>query len=129
MIQSQPVEFMVMTDEHLANAIAQQLTQKGVNTVRLIDHLPAGTPDPEVLEYCHHHGYALITLDEHIQGHINKRLTDGNEHAGVFIGRSHLQGDKGIGTIVNFIAFYHNTIQEGAATVEDDVYNQTIFIS
>jgi hypothetical protein len=118
-----------MTDEHLANAIVQQLTQKGVHAVRLIDHLLAGTPDPEVLEFCHQHGYALITLDKRMRGHIQVRVQDGLEHAGVFIGSEDLQGTKGIGTIVNLVVFYHEAIRTGGATVADDVYNKVIQIS
>lgn len=120
--------FKVMTDEHLANAISKQLTQKSVHTVRLIDVLPTGTPDPEVLEYCHIHGFSLITLDERMRGHAETRHMDDKEHAGVFIGTNRLQGDKGIGTIVNFIAFYDEAIKSGAASLVDDVYNQVIYI-
>lgn len=126
---TQPLPFMVMTDEHLANAISQQLMEKGIQAVRLIDHLPTGTSDPEVLEYCHQHGYTLITLDEPMRGHIQTRIQQGLEHAGVFIGTKDLQGSKGIGVIVNFTVFYNEAIVAGAATVADDVYNQIIPIS
>lgn len=128
MTQPQPIPFMVMADEHLANAIVQQLNQKGVQAVRLIDHLPTGTPDPEVLEYCHQHGYALITLDEPMRGHIQDRLDQDLEHAGVFMGTNKLQGTQGIGTIVNFIVFFSEAIATGAATVANDVYNEIIQI-
>lgn len=129
MTQSQPIPFMVMADEHLANAVVEQLNQKGVNAVRLIDYLNAGTPDPEVLEFCHQHGYALITLDKRIRGHIQARTNDGLEHAGVFIGTEDLQGINRIGIIVNLIVFYNEAIMAGAATVADDVYNKVIPIS
>lgn len=129
MTKPQQMLFMVMTDEHLANAIVQQLMAKGVNAVRLIDHLPVGTPDPDVLAYCHQHGYSLITLDKRMMGHLTARIAKGLEHGGVFIGTQDLQGSKGIGVIVNFIVFYHESIVAGAATVEDDVYNRIITIS
>ena len=129
MTQSQPVSFVVMADEHLANAVVEQLNQKGVYAVRLIDYLQAGTPDPEVLEFCFQHSYALITLDKRMRGHIQARANDGLEHAGVFIGTEDLQGTKGIGIIVNFIVFYHEAIMIGAATVANDVYNKVIPIS
>ncbi len=129
MTQPQPVPFKVMADEHVANALVQQLNEKGVHAVRLIDHLPTGTPDPEVLAYCHQQRYALITLDEPMRGHIQDRLDKGLEHAGVFIGTNKLQGTKGIGKIVNLIVFYHEAIATGAATVTDDVYNKVIPIS
>lgn len=119
-------QLMLMTDEHVANAISEQLLQKGIHVVRLIDVLAVGTPDPEVIEYCYQHGYALITLDERIRSHFNKRINDGKEHAGVFIGSHALQGTKGIGSIVNFIAYYDEAIKAGAGTVENDVYNRII---
>ena len=128
MKQPKPMPFRVMTDEHLPNAIVQQLTRKGVNAVRLIDHLPAGTPDPEVLEFCYQRGYALITLDEPMRGHILTRIQQGLEHAGVFIGTKDLQGSKGIGVIVTLIHFYHEAIATGAATLAKDVYNEIIQI-
>ncbi len=128
MTQPQPVSFTVMADEHLANAIVQQLNQKGVHALRLIDHLPAGTPDPDVLAFCHQHRYALLTLDEPMRGHVQDRLDQGLEHAGVFIGTNKLQGTEGIGTIVNFVVFYHKAIMAGAATLANDVYNEIIQI-
>lgn len=129
MTQRQSSQFMVMTDEHLANAIVEQLIRKGVDAVRLIDHLPTGTPDPDVLEYCHEQGYALITLDEPMRGHIHARSQQSLDHAGVFIGTKEMQGAGSIGTIVNFIVFFNEAIENGAATVEDDVYNRIIPIS
>jgi len=122
-------QLMVMTDEHLANAIVEQLMEKGITAVRLIDHLPVGTPDPEVLEYCYQHGYVLITLDEPMRGHINARIRQGLDHAGVFLGTKDMQGTRGIGTIVNFVVFFSDAIEAGAATIEDDVYNRVIPIS
>lgn len=121
------MEFKVMTDENMANAVAEQLVKKGVNAIRLLDVLPHGTLDPELLEYCHQHGYALVTLDERIKGHIQDRHTEGKEHAGVFIG-ANLSDTQKIGVVVNFIVFINDSINIGAATTENDVYNQVIYI-
>lgn len=121
------MKFMVMTDENVANAVAEQLVKKGVEAIRLLDILPQGTLDPEILEYCHEQGYALITLDERLKGHVNDRHAEGKEHAGVFIG-ANLPDARKIGAIVNFIVFINDSINEDAATVENDVYNQVIYI-
>ncbi|MEM9954086.1 MAG: DUF5615 family PIN-like protein [Chloroflexota bacterium] len=127
---TQPTDKLkIMTDEHISKVISQQLIQKGVDTVRLIDMLPAGTPDPDVLEYCYQHGTTLLTLDEHMRKHITARQNEGKDHAGVFMGGHHLQGNIGIGTIVNFVVFYREAINIGAATLDDDVYNTVTTIT
>jgi hypothetical protein len=46
----------------------------------------------------------------------------------VFIAPHDLQGDKGIGSIVKYITGYDTRIKEGKATLENDVYNQSIYI-
>ena len=84
---AQAMDFKVMTDEHITNAVSEQLISKGISAVRLIDLLPEGTPDPEVLEYCHTHGYSLITLDEPMRGHINQRTFGGKEHSAYLLGQ------------------------------------------
>jgi hypothetical protein len=122
------ISFKVMTDEHIANAIAKQLIEKGVDAVRLIDVIDEGTPDPDVLEYCHVNGYTLITLDEQIKRQVEKRVSEGESHAGVLIGGHHLQGSPGIGTIVKYVTFMNEAINGGAATLENDVYNRISYI-
>lgn len=123
------MKFMVMTDEHVANAISEQLVRKGIEAIRLIDALPESTPDPDVLEYCHQHGYALITLDKGMRDHAASRFSEEKEHAGIFLGNKDFQGAKGIGTIVKFIIFFNDAVNGGAASVEDDVYNEIIDIT
>ena len=72
--------------------------------------------------------YALLTHDEQITGHIATRHKEGKGQGGVFIAGHHLQGQRGIGTIVTFILEYHELIAGGAGTVQDDVYNQITYI-
>ena len=120
--------FRVMTDEHVPNAVAAQLIEKGVDAVRLIDVLPAGTKDPQVLDFAHANNYTIVTLDQRMMKHINRRTDEGNEHAGVFIGIN-LQGTTYIGKIVSTVVLYDEAIKAGAATVEEDVYNEIIYIS
>lgn len=93
-----PTEFKVITDEHIANAVQEQLASKGVNAVRLIDILPEGTSDPEVLEFAHQNGYVLVTLDKNMMKHITNRIDDDKEHSGVFIGIN-LHGKEQIGIV------------------------------
>lgn len=114
----------IMTDENIPNAVTTQLVKNGVEAIRLIDGLPEGTPDPDVLEYCHQHGYIFLTMDTSITKHIDDRVNEGKEHAGVFIGVRALQISGGIGVIVSEIVFFNDAIENDAATLEADVYNQ-----
>ena len=120
--------FKLLADENIAAAVIDQLLEKGVEIGRMSDVLPEGAPDPDVLAYAHENGYALLTHDEHITRHIATRHREGKGHAGVFIAGHHLQGRRGIGTIVTFLLDYHELIAGDAGTVPDDVYNQSIYI-
>ena len=70
----------------------------------------------------------MLTHDKEITRHIVTRHRKGKGHAGVFIAGKHLQGQRGIGTIVTFILEYNELIVAGAATVQDDVYNHVTYI-
>ena len=70
----------------------------------------------------------MLTHDEQITRHITTRQQEGKGHGGVFIAGHHLQGQRGIGTIVTVILEYHELIVGGAATVQNDVNNMTIYI-
>jgi hypothetical protein len=121
--------FMIITDEQIAMAVVIQLRKQGVFVERVEDTVGKGTPDPEILEYAFAKGYTLLTHDERIVGHVTDRLDAGNNHAGVFIAPNHLRGSKGIGSLVAEMAFWHEAITSGAATLQDDVYNQIKYIS
>ena len=93
----------LLADENITVVVIDQLAGKGVDIRRVSHVLPEGTLDPDVLAYAHENGYALLTHDEHITHHIATRHKDGKGHGGVFIAGHHLQGKRGIGTIVTVI--------------------------
>jgi predicted nuclease of predicted toxin-antitoxin system len=121
-------KFKILVDENMPRIIASELVAKRVDAIRLSDVLPLGTKDPEVLEFCFENAYSLLTYDEHIRRHIDKRIEEGKSHCGVFIAGDHLQGVKGIGQIVSEILFFAESIQGDAASLENDVYNQVRYI-
>lgn len=121
-------KLFILVDENMGNAISDQLKEHGVDASRATEHLAFGTSDDDLLEYAYQHGYSIVTHDERIRGHIDKRFEAGKEHCGVFIAPHDLQGDKGIGRVINEIVEYDELIKGGAATLEGDVYNQTIYI-
>ena len=120
--------FKLLADENIAGAVIDQLAGKGVEIRRVSHVLPEGTPDPDVLAYAHENGYVLLTHDEQITRHIATRHKEEKRQGGVFIAGHHLQGQRGIGTIVTFIVEYHELIAGGAGTLQDDVYNQITYI-
>ena len=120
--------FKVLADENITAAVIDQLVGKDVHIERVSQFLPEGTPDPDILHYAHENGYALLTHDKEITGHIVSRHNEGKGHAGVFIAGDHLQGQHGIGRIVTFILEYNEVIEAGAGTVQDDVYNHVTYI-
>ena len=120
--------FKLLADENIAGAVIDQLAEKDV-TIRRVSHvLPEGTLDPDILAYAHENGYALLTHDEQITRHITTRHNEGKGQGGVFIAGHHLQGQRGIGTIVTFIVEYHELFVVGAGAIQDDVHNQIIYI-
>jgi predicted nuclease of predicted toxin-antitoxin system len=121
-------EFKILVDENMTRAITSQLNAKGVTATQVQDVLPEGTGDPEVLEYAYQNGYILLTFDEHIAKHVSARLNEAKEHCGVFIAGDHLQGPNGIGRIIEEIVFYQEVIKAGAASIEDNIYNQINYI-
>lgn len=120
--------FKLLADENIAAAVIEQLVDQGVKIRRLSHLIAEGTPDPDVLAYAHNNGYALLTHDERITRHITRRHEEGKEQAGVFIAGHHLQGERGIGTIVTALLEYHELIAEGAGNVSDDIFNQIIYL-
>jgi hypothetical protein len=121
-------EFKILVDENMTRLITNQLNAKGVTATQVQDVLPEGTEDPEVLEYAYQNGYSLLTYDEHIRRHIDKRFDDDKNHCGVFIAGDHLQGAQGIGRIIDEIIFFAEAINGDAASLENDVYNQVRYI-
>ena len=120
--------FKLLADENIAVAVIDQLIGRDIDITRVRHVMSEGTPDPELLEYAHENGYALLTHDQKITRHIAARHREGKGHAGVFIAGKHLQGEHGIGTIVKSILEYHALIVAGAGTVQDDVDNHVNYI-
>ncbi|MDQ7025876.1 MAG: DUF5615 family PIN-like protein [Anaerolineae bacterium] len=121
-------QFKILTDEHIAKAIVQQLRKNGVIVDRVEDTVGKGTPDPDLIEYAHQNNYCLLTHDEHIVSHVKNRANAGFQHSGVFIAGDHLKKPEGIGRIVSEIIFWHSAMLEGAASIQNDVYNQVNYI-
>ena len=120
--------FKLLADENIAVAVIDQLSRRDIDITRVRHVMPEGTPDPDLLEYAHENGYVLLTHDLKITRHIAARHREGKGHAGVFIAGKHLQGERGIGTIVTAILEYHALLVAAAWTVQDNVANHVKYI-
>lgn len=120
--------FKLLADENIPAAVIDQLISRDIDITRVRHVLPEGTPDPDLLEYAHENGYALLTHDQKITRHIAARHREGKGHAGVFIAGRHLQGERGIGTIVTSILEYQALLAAGAGTLQDDVDDRVNYI-
>lgn len=115
-------------DTHIAKAVAAQLRLRGVDVVRCEEVGMAEASDIEHLEYATESGRAMVSMDKHFPAWHQVWQAEGKTHHGIFRVQSHLQGDGGIGTIVQELLDYHQLIATGAGTLEYDIVNQLIFI-
>jgi predicted nuclease of predicted toxin-antitoxin system len=115
-------------DTNIAKQIALQLRARGVDVVRCEEVGMAEAKDWKHLEYAIEQGRAVVSFDRHFPGLHAKYLSTGRDHKGIFYVANHLQGDDGIGVIVRFLLEYHEMVEAGAGTVEDDIYNHLFFV-
>jgi hypothetical protein len=113
------------TDTHIAKAVAEQLRLRGVDVIRCEEVGLAEVSDQEHIAYAAEHGLAMVTHDQGFTGHHRAWLEQDQHHSGIFL----ITKDKdNIGMIVGTLAFWHEAIRDGAATLEGDVQDQLIFV-
>lgn len=102
-----------------------QLRLRGVDVIRCEEVGQAEAGDQEHIAFAAENGYAMVTHDQGFTGHHREWLARGKHHTGIFL----ITKDKDdIGMIVSTLAFWHEAIREGAATLEADVHDQLIFL-
>ena len=116
-------------DKHVADAIVNQLRQRGITVVRAEDVNMGKAKDAEILTYAAQHDYAVITFDSDFQELHRQWLQQDRNHTGIFFCAHHLQGQSGIGRIVTVCAEFYELINSNAGTLKDDIHNQLYFIS
>ncbi len=113
-------------DTHIPEAAAKQLRSKGVEVVRCEEIGQANVTDVEHLQYAAQHGMAMVSHDQDFLRLHQQWLTNGAKHCGIFFLHQELQGQ--VGAIVNALIEYVQLVEYGAATLEDDIINQVIYI-
>lgn len=117
------------TDKHIPKAVATQLRNRGIDIVRCEEIGLGDAPDHVHLEYAANQGRVVITNDADFTRLHGEWQLEGKVHAGIFLCLSHIQGERGIGTIVNEVVGYYDLIEGGAGSVESDIANRLIFVS
>jgi predicted nuclease of predicted toxin-antitoxin system len=107
------------TDTHIAKQIAIQLRDKGIDVVRCEEVGLAEADDEEHLKYSTKESRILITFDKGFRDRAFNWLAEGRYHSGIFICKPELQREVGIGVIVNACKFYHQLVEQEAATLDD----------
>lgn len=102
-------------DTHIDKQVAIQLRDKGVDVVRCQEVGLADADDELHLTYASHELRVLVTFDKGFRDRGFEWLAAGKTHSGIMICNRNLQ-QGGIGVIVMTCLFYHEMVQEGAAT-------------
>ncbi len=117
------------TDKHIPKAVTSQLRKRGVDIVRCEDVGLDNAEDFSHLEYATAEGRVVVTNDADFVRLHQRWQTEGKEHAGILFCLSHVQGEAGIGIIVNEVIMYHELIAGGAGSVEGDLATKLIYVS
>lgn len=121
-----PLKFY--TDTHVSKAVAVQLREMGVDIIRCEEVDMATASDLAHLEYAVRDGRTMVTRDADFLRLHAKWLAEGKPHSGIMFLEDHLQGKGSVGTVVKVLFDYHELVLGGAATMENDIANQVIFI-
>lgn len=115
-------------DTHIPKAVTLQLRSRGVDIVRCEEVGLAEADDLTHLGYATQQGRALVSRDTDFLRHHSEWMSANKQHGGIFFVQDHLQGEKAVGVIVRTLYDYFELIAGGAATVEQDIANQVIYI-
>src|SRR5574341_182264 len=123
--------YKLYTETHFARAITNQLSLGGVDVLRAEDAGMAGADDLEHLTFATAEGRIFVTADQDLLGIHARWQVEGREHGGIIFVQPEIReiGKRGIGIVVKALKFYHDAVQIGATTVEEQFYNQVTYIS
>lgn len=111
------------TDTHIAKQIAIQLRQHGIDVVRCEEVDMAEADDEQHLRYATEQHRILITFDKGFRDRAFRWIANNQNHGGVILIKSYLQGENGIGTIVKECIFLYEAVEIEAA-YEGEFRNQ-----
>jgi hypothetical protein len=129
-MSDQAKAFKLYTDVHIHKAVTTQLQLRGVDIIRCQDVGMQYAKDQEHLDYATREGRAIVAGDDDFLKLDAQWKDRGQEHAGIFYVEPAIRHlDRAVGILVRALWFYHEAVSEGAATVEEVVYNQVNYIT
>ena len=114
-------------DTHIPKAVALQLRRRDIDIVRCEEVDLAEAIDETHLEYATSNGRTLISHDRDFWDIHTSWLANGREHCGVVLFGRQLQGN--VGRLVTELSQLAKLIDEDAASLEKDIYNQVYEIN
>lgn len=112
--------------------IALALRNNGIKAISIheLGLANQGFRDDPLMELAVSREETLLTLDDDFLGIHAQWQEDGRKPFGIFYGPTNKYQHPGaIGTILHFCMTMDELIDGGAGTLEDDIYNQVIYIS
>ncbi|MBZ0319233.1 MAG: DUF5615 family PIN-like protein [Anaerolineae bacterium] len=113
-------------DSHISKEAAIQLRRKGIDAIHCAELGKQDDSDEAHLVFSTEQGRIMVSCDKRIEQQLHFAwLEQGREHAGIiFVQNEDCEGERGISVIVRELIFLCEAVQEGACSVEDDLYNQ-----
>jgi len=108
-------------------AVAIQLRLNGVDVVRCQDIKLDDATDLEHLEYASAQEMAIITKDSDFPSPHKIWMQENRIHCGIFF--CPYRNEPATSKIVTACLFYYHAIEDGARTLEHDIYNQLHYIT
>lgn len=114
------------TDEHVDLRIVKQLRGRGVDIISAGEVGMLNAQDVDHLNYATHEERVVLTCDQDFPRLNDAWLAAGKAHAGIAFMTQDVCND--IGLAVRVLSFWHEAVQQGAATVAEDFYNQLNYV-
>ena len=116
-------------DEHIANAIVDQLRRREIDVLRCVDVGMEASADIKLLEYATENGFALLSMDDDVTRLHTEWVENEKDHGGIFYApMAQFMGEHGIGPIVRFCSEWSDRIENGMGTLEESIHNRLLFI-
>lgn len=113
------------TDAHIDRELATQLRQRGIDVLRCEEIGRKHDTDIAHLEFATSDNRSVVTCDRDFAMLHKQWLETQRSHAGIFC---IVDNPILIGHLVTTFAFWNEALLGGAATREDDLYNNLYFI-
>ncbi|MEQ8672511.1 MAG: DUF5615 family PIN-like protein [Aggregatilineales bacterium] len=115
------------TDTHIPKQVAIQLRERGIEVVRCEEVGMAEAEDKDHLAYAVEHGLSVITKDDDFAKLDDQWKKENRKHTSIFY--SSRTDISAIGIIIKYCVEIVELVNGGAATIEDDIENQVLYIT